>query len=167
MDFLRDELFDGRRIRVLTIVDNFTRANPAIGVKARYQATEVVETLGGAVQEYGMPKRIRVGDGPEFVSKELDLWADTRGVILDFSRPGKPTDHAFIEAFNSGLRQECLNQPWFLSLKDARSKIEAWRWDYNGVRPHSALGNLPPVVFAKSPVQACLDSEAERPDSLT
>jgi putative transposase len=148
MDFMHDELFDGRRLRVLTIGDNFGRVSPGIGVKARYQATDVVQTLGADAAEHGMPKRIRVDNGPEFVSKELDLWACTHGVTLDFSRPGKPTDNAFIESFNSRPRQECLNQSWFLSLADAQEKIEAWRVDYNHVRPHSASGDLTPIEFA-------------------
>lgn len=164
---MHDELFDGRRLRVLTIVDNFSRVSTGIGVKTKYQATDVVDTLAVATAEQGMPKRIRVDNGPEFVSKELDLWAYTHSVTLDFSRPGKPTDNAFIESFNSRLRQECLNQSWFLSLEDAQAKIEAWRLDYNHVRPHSAIGDMPPVEFVRSAVPACRDSGAERPEPLT
>ncbi len=94
--------------------------------------------------------------GPEFISKDLDLWAWTHGVVLDFSRPGKPTDNAFAESFNGRVRAECLNAFWFLSLDDARVKCEAWRIDYNEVRPHSSLGNQTPMerVFASG--QACL-----------
>jgi putative transposase len=79
------------------------------------------------------------------VSRDLDLWAYARGVTLDFSRPGKPTDNAFIEAFNGGFRAECLNQHWFLILADARDKMEDWRRDYNEVRPHGAIGNKAPI----------------------
>ena len=86
------------------------------------------------------PKTIRVDNGPEFTSKALDKWAYDHKVILDFSRPGKPTDNAFIESFNGSVRAECLNENWFLSLADAKEKIEAWRVDYNEQRPHSALG---------------------------
>lgn len=149
MDFMHDELYDGSRIRLLTIVDNFSRVSPAIGVRDRYQGLHVVDTLKDAAKEYGMPRRIRVDNGPEFVSKELDLWAYLHGVVLDFSRPGKPTDNAFIESFNSRVRQECLNQSWFLSLADAREKIETWRVDYNRVRPHSAIGYVPPAEYAQ------------------
>ena len=102
----------------------------------------MVETLNQAVKRYGKPTCIRVDNGPEFISKELDLWAYARGVQLDFSRPGKPTDNAFIESFNSRFRQECLNQHWFLSLE------EAWRTKYNEVRPHSSLGEQTPHFFA-------------------
>ena len=88
---------------------------------------------------------IRVDQGSEFVSRDLDLWAYQRGVMLDFSRPGKPTDNAFIESFNGKFRAECLNAHWFMSLDDAQRKCEAWRRDYNEVRPHSAIGNKTPI----------------------
>jgi putative transposase len=156
MDFMADQLFNGQRIRVLTIVDIFSKISPAIGVGFSYKGHDVVGTLEAAIKEYGCPRRIRVDNGPEFVSRDLDLWAYTNGVILDFSRPGKPTDNAYIEGFNSRFRQECLNAYWFLSLMDARSKIEAWRVDYNTVRPHTAIGHLTPVEFAAASGQACL-----------
>lgn len=90
---------------------------------------------------------IRVDQGTEFVSRDLDLWAYQRGVTLDFSRPGKPTDNAFIEAFNGRLRAECLNAHWFLSLADAQKKLEDWRKYYNEERPHGAIGNKPPITL--------------------
>ncbi len=105
---------------------------------------------------HGRPKRIRLDNGPEFISKDLDLWAWTHGVVLDFSRPGKPTDNAFAESFNSRVRAECLNAFWFLSLDDAQVKCEAWRIDYNEVRPHSSLGNQTPMEHAFASGQACL-----------
>lgn len=147
MDFMADQLFSGRRIRLLTIVDNFSRVSPFIGVGFSYKAHDVVAALELAVRRHGKPDRIRVDNGPEFISRDLDLWAYANKVILDFSRPGKPTDNAFIESFNSRLRQECLNQHWFLSLNDAKEKVEEWRQDYNDFRPHSALGNIPPAEF--------------------
>jgi putative transposase len=94
-----------------------------------------------------VPECIRVDNGPEFISKEVDLWAYAHGVILDFSRPGKPTDNAFIESFNSRFRQECLNEHWFLSLEDAKEKVEAWRGHYNEQRPHSRSGYQSPVEY--------------------
>ncbi len=114
-----------------------------------YRSYEVIDTLNEAVALHGMPKRIRVDNGPEFVSREMDLWAYANKVILDFSRPGKPTDNAFIESFNSRFRQECLNQHWFMSLADARDKVESWRVDYNEYRPHGSLGKLTPNEFAR------------------
>ena len=101
----------------------------------------------------GSPSVIRVDNGPEFVSKALDRWAYSNSVTLDFSRPGKPTDNAFVESFNGRLRDECLNAHWFLSLADAKAKIEAWRRQYNESRPHTALGWLTPQEFALAAAQ--------------
>ncbi len=140
MDFMHDELFDGRRIRLLTIVDLFTRESLAIVVRQRFRATEVVKALDWIKQTRSLPKSIRVDNGTEFTSKVMDRWAYESDVTLDFSRPGKPTDDAFIESFNGSVRAECLNENWFLSLDDAKAKIESWRQDYNEHRPHSALG---------------------------
>lgn len=107
----------------------------------------------------GLPERIRVDNGPEFVSKALDNWSYQNNIKLEFSRPGKPVDNAFIESFNGSLRDECLNTNWFLSIEDARSKLEAWRRDYNEFRPHSSLGNMTPSDFARG-----LTIGANKPD---
>jgi putative transposase len=147
MDFVADQLFKGEKLRALTILDIFTRQRPQIGVGFCYKSVDVVNSLEEAVKLYGKPRAIRLDNGPEFIAKALDLWAYSNGVTLDFSSPGKPTDNAYIESFNSRFRQECLNQHWFLSLEDARIKIEAWRREYNSHRPHSALGNLTPEEF--------------------
>jgi len=146
---MSDELYDGRRIRLLTLVDNFTRESLAIEVSDHLGGHRVAEVLMRLGEERNLPKTIRVDNGPEFISKVLDQWAYLNGVALDFSRPGKPTDNAFIEALNGRLRQECLNESWFLSLEDAREKVEVWRQEYNRQRPHGALGNLTPVEFAR------------------
>ena len=116
MDFMSDELFDGRRIRLLTIVDLFTRESLAIEVGQRYRGRDVADALTRLAATRSLPKTIRVDNGPEFTSKALDQWAYANGIILDFSRPGKPTDNAFIESFNGSVRAECLNENWFLSL---------------------------------------------------
>lgn len=144
MDFTTDGLFDGRRIRLLTIVDHFTRESLRIVVGQRLRGRDVVEALNQIASERALPKTIRVDNGPEFTSKDLDLWAYSNEVTLDFSHPGKATDNALIESFNGRLRAECLNESWFLSIDDAQQKIEAWRQYYNNHRPHSALGNLAP-----------------------
>jgi len=149
MDFVSDQLFDGRRLRVLTIVDNHTRESLALEAAPRIRGIEVVSVLERITQEHGFPGRIQVDNGPEFISKDVDRWAYWNGVELDFSRPGKPTDNAMVEAFNSRFRQECLNQHWFMSLVDAREKIEAWRMEYNHRRPHSSLGYQSPSDFAE------------------
>ena len=144
MDFVSDALYDSRRLRVLTVVDNYTRECLAIEVDQGIGGEKGVGVLGRITMERPTPKAIRVDHGPEFVSKVLDQWAYRNGVTLDFSRPGKPTDNAYVESFNGSLRDECLNVNWFLSLEDARGKIEAWRKHYNENRPHTALGNIPP-----------------------
>jgi putative transposase len=136
MDFVHDQLATGTKLRVLTIVDTFSRFSPALEPRLTFRGADVVEVLERVGQERGLPASIRVDQGTEFVSRDLDLWAYRHGVTLDFSRPGKPTDNAFIEAFNSRFRAECLNAHWFLSLADARQKMEDWRKYYNEERPH-------------------------------
>ena len=150
MDFMSDQLVDGRRIGILTIIDTFSRLSPAIDVRDRYGGSDVVETLERVTRTYGTPKTIRVDHGPEFISKALDLWAFLNGVTLDFSRLGKPTNNAYIESFHGSFRAECLNASWFLSLQDARTKCEAWRMEYNEVRPHSSIGQKTPNELAKA-----------------
>jgi putative transposase len=145
MDFVHDQLATGRKIRILTVVDTFTRVSPVIDPRFSYRAENVIEALDRACVSGGYPKTIRVDQGTEFVSRDLDLWAYARGVTLDFSRPGKPTDNAFIEAFNGRFRAECLNEHWFLTLADAQEKMETWRKYYNEVRPHGSLGQKTPV----------------------
>lgn len=149
MDFVSDALFDGRRIRALTVVDNFSRESLAIEVGQGITGEQVVAVMNRIVAEREAPKTIPVDNGPEFMSRALDQWAYLHQVTLDFSRPGKPTDNAFVESFNGRLRDECLNTNWFLSLDDARNKIEAWRRHYNETRPHTSLGHVPPREFAQ------------------
>jgi putative transposase len=148
MDFLTDRLADGRRFRVLTLVDHVSRVSPAVAVDVSISGARVAEVLESAAHVYGLPERICVDNGPEFISKALDAWAYRRGVALVFSRPGKPTDNAVIEAFNSRFRDECLNVHWFATVEEARQIIEAWRVDYNAVRPHGALQQRTPAEFA-------------------
>ena len=148
MDFMSDQLLAGRRFRVLTLVDNFSRESLALRAAERFRGEDVVKVLEEVSAQRGLPKSIRVDNGPEFISKSLDWWAYFNKVKLDFSRPGKPTDNALIESFNGKFRTECLNQHWFLSLNEAQAVIDAWRADYNEQRPHSALGNRSPMEFA-------------------
>jgi putative transposase len=149
MDFMSDALFDGRSFRLLTVVDCCSREALATVARANFRAFNVVEVLDRLIMERGKPNSIRVDNGPEFAGRLLDQWAYLNGVELDFSRPGTPTDNAFIEAFNARIRAECLNASWFFSLADARERIEAWRIDYNTERPHSAPGHLTPRAFAR------------------
>lgn len=151
MDFVHDQLISGRKIRALTIVDNFSRYCYAIEVKTSFKGINVAEVMESLKMKYGVtPKRIQVDNGTEFTSKDFDRWAQTNNVTLDFSRPGTPTDNPFIESFNGSFRDECLNTSWFLSLEDAVEKIEAWRMEYNCFRPHSSLkGMTPDEVITK------------------
>lgn len=150
MDFVHDQLATGRKIRVLTVVDTFSRYVPVLDARFTYRGEDVVATLEQVCKRTGYPATIRVDQGSEFISKDMDLWAYANDVTLDFSRPGKPTDNAFIEAFNGRFRAECLNAHWLMSLEDAAEKLEAWRRDYNEERPHGAIGNKVPADLMKS-----------------
>jgi len=150
MDFVSDQLYSGHSIRVLTIVDNFSRESLSLKVGRSLRAEDVAAVLRGLVRERGRPKAIRVDNGSEFTSRVMDQWAYWNGVTLDFIRPGHPVENAHIESFNSRFRQECLNENWFMSLADAQEKVEEWRQDYNVNRPHSSLGNLAPAEFASA-----------------
>jgi transposase InsO family protein len=143
MDFVHDRLATGRKIRVLTVVDTFSRFSPVVDPRFSYRAGDVVATLERVCAKVGYPRTIRVDQGSEFVSRDLDPWAYAKGVTLDFSRPGKPTDNAYIEAFNGRFRSECLNAHWFLTLADAAEKMEAWLRYYNKDRPHGGSGRSP------------------------
>lgn len=150
MDFISDALADGRTFRSLTIVDDGTRKSPAIETDFALPGERVVAVLErvGAVE--GFPEVIVMDNGPEFTSAALDRWADERGVRLHFIEPGKPVQNAFAESFNGRVRDECLNENWFVSIQDARDTIEAYRVDYNTERPHSSLGDLTPQEYAAS-----------------
>ena len=126
MDFVHDQLATGRKMRILTVVDTFSRFSPVIDPRFNYKGEDVVQTLERACRTVGYPQSIRVDNGSEFISRDLDLWAYQKGVVLDFSRPGKPTDNSFIESFNGKFRAECLNTHWFMSLDDAPTKLEDW-----------------------------------------
>jgi putative transposase len=151
MDFVHDQLATGKKLRILTIIDTWSRFSPATDPRFSYRGEDVVATLERICREHGYPQSIRVDQGSEFISRDLDLWAYQKDVVLDFSRPGKPTDNSFIESFNGKFRTECLNAHWFLTLDDARQKMEHWRRDYNEVRPHSAIGNKVPISLMNGP----------------
>lgn len=148
MDFTQDALASGRKFRTLNLMEGYTREALAIEVDTSLPGGRVVRVLEQLRQRRGVPERIRVDNGTEFTSRVADQWADEQGVELHFIEPGKPTQNAPIESFNGKFRDECLNENWFMSLEEARMKIEAWRKDYNQVRPHSALGYQTPEEFA-------------------
>lgn len=147
MDFVHDTLADGRPFRILTVVDNWSRQSPMLEVGFRMSGETVGHALDRALNGIPGPRSITVDHGTEFQSRALEDWAYRRGVQLDFIRPGKPVENAFIESFNGRLRDECLNVHQFVSLADAQIIIEAWRCDYNQRRPHSSLGHLTPNEF--------------------
>ena len=149
MDFVSDQLYNGKRFRALTVIDLYSRECLAIYANKGITGERVTSVLSDIQGERGLPARIKVDNGPEFISKALDAWAYFNNVQLDYSRPGTPTDNAYIESFNGSFRDECLNTNWFMSLEDAENKIEKWRKDYNCFRPHSALTYQTPADFAR------------------
>jgi putative transposase len=148
MDFVTDSLTSGRRFRALTIVDDHSRESVAIEADFSLTGHRVTRVLERLAFTRGLPAVITVDNGPEFAGQALDAWAYQKGVKLHFIRPGKPVENAYIESFNGRFRDECLNENLFRTLEEARAIIEAWRCDYNRIRPHSALGNLTPEEFA-------------------
>ena len=149
MDFVSDQLYNGKKFRSLTLIDTYTRECLAIYPEQSIKGEQVATVLESLKTKRGLPERIKVDNGPEFISRALDTWAYINHVHLDYSRPGTPTDNAHIESFNGSYRDECLNVNWFMSLEDARDKIERWRTDYNEYRPHSGLTHLTPEEFAR------------------
>tara|TARA_B100001964_G_scaffold195692_1_gene219881 strand:- start:268 stop:1131 length:864 start_codon:yes stop_codon:yes gene_type:complete len=149
MDFVSDQLADGRRIRVLNVLDDFSRRCLAAEVDTSLPGLRVCRVLDQLVSHHGKPQALLVDNGPEFTGKALDEWAYQRGVRIDFIAPGKPTQNPYVESFNGKMRDECLNEHWFTSLADARRILATWRLDYNTVRPHSSLQNLTPEQFAQ------------------
>ena len=147
LDFLGDALASGRRIRLLSVEDVFTREALAIEVDTSLPGGRVVQLLDRVVGQRGVPQEIVLDNGPELTGQALDQWASARGVRLRFIDPGMPVQNAFVESFHGRFRDECLDQHWFLSLADARQIVEAWRDDYNRVRPHSSLGYRTPEEF--------------------
>ena len=148
MDFVADQLQDGTRFRSLTIVDVYTREAVAIEAGQSLKGDDVVRTLNRLKVERGVPKVLFCDNGSEFTSQVMDLWAYRNGAKIDFSRPGKPTDNAFVESFNGTFRAECLNTHWFADIREARKLIEAWRKEYNDRRPHASLADRTPGEFA-------------------
>ena len=145
MNFVHNQLATGRKIRVLTITGTSSRLSWVVDARFSYKGEDVVQILERTCRQIGYPAVIRVDNGSALISRDLDLWAYHKSVVLDFSRPGKPTDNSFIESFNGKFRAECLNAHWFMNLDDARVKMEDWRRDYNEFRPHSAIGNKVPI----------------------
>jgi putative transposase len=148
MDFVSDSMATGQTVRVLTVVDDYTRECLAMETDTSLSGWRVRRVLDRITGERGRPEAIVVDNGPEFRGRAMESWSEQRGVRLNFIEPGKPVQNAFVESFNGRLRDECLNANWFLNVADARRRIEAWRWHYNTERPHSSLDYRTPSEFA-------------------
>ncbi len=160
LDFLHDAVECGRVIRVLSVVDVYTRECLALEVDTSFASRRVTRVLDAIVAERGHPQAIRCDNGPELTSRHFLAWAVERQIELLHIQPGKPTQNAHVESFHGRLREECLAVSWFQNLFDARRKIAAWRTDYNQERPHSSLGYRTPKEFAAA--QAAVFYTAER-----
>lgn len=155
MDFVSDQLCDGRRFRSLTVVDIYTRESVAIEAGQNLRGEDVVRVLNRLKQEHGAPKMLFCDNGSEFTGQMMDMWAYRNGVKIDFSRPGKPTDNAFCESFNGTFWAECLDTNWFQTLPQAKHIMEQWRQEYNVSRPHRALADRTPAEFATEIAANC------------
>jgi len=149
MEFVSDGFVDGRRLRCLNIVDDFTKERLAVEVATSLPGRRVASVLERLAERRGSPRAVTVDNGPEFAGKALDEWAYLRRLRLRFIEPGKPQQNAYIESVNGKFREECLNEHWFLSMRHAREVTTAWWQEYNSERPHSALGFLTLSRYAK------------------
>jgi putative transposase len=150
IDFVSDALADGRRFRVLTVLDLFSRECVGLFAAVSFDAEAAALALDQAIGRGKKPEILTLDNGTEFTARAFDAWAHHRGIRLDFIRPGRPIENGFIESFNGRLRDECLNQHWFLSLGEAREQLAAWCREYNEARPHSSLGNLTPTEYLRT-----------------
>jgi putative transposase len=150
IDFVADGLATGRGLRMLTVVDSFTRECPAIEVDTGLSSRRVTRTLERVIDQRAKPEVIRCDNGPEFTSRHFLVWCEEKGISLLHIQPGKPMQNGHVESFNGRFRDECLNHNWFTTLADAKAKIERWRMEYNEERPHSSLAYRTPGEFAKA-----------------
>ncbi len=147
MDFMQDSTACGHKVRILNVMDDFTRECLAVEIDTSLTGSRVARVLDRVIDLYGKPERMLSDNGPEFTGGALDAWAYRNGISLDFIEPGKPNQNAIMESFNGKMRDECLNENWFYNIREARRIIEAWREDYNTERPHSAIGYLTPLEY--------------------
>ena len=149
IDFVHDQLANGRRIRILNIVDDYSRYCVGQLVDTSISGARMTRFLDELSLDRQLPDGIVMDNGTEMTSKAMFLWSQRTGVKLQFIQPGKPTQNAFVESFNGKFRDNCLNQHWFAGLADARRTINTWRNDYNETRPHSSLNYQPPAAFER------------------
>jgi putative transposase len=147
MDFMCDSLVDGRRFRLLNVIDDYNRESLCTEVDTSLPSLRVIRVLQRIIEARGKPKTIRVDNGPEFISDKLQLWCDEQQISLQFIQPGKPTQNAFVERKNGSMRKELLDAYLFFSLEEIREMAEEWRQDYNCARPHQSLGFVPPAEY--------------------
>jgi putative transposase len=147
IDFVHDRLASGRTIRVLTVIDTFTRECLGLEADSCLPSPRVTRALDQIIFERGRPESIRMDNGSELTSRHFLAWGMERRIALNYIQPGKPTQNAYAESFNGKFRDECLNANWFRNLWEARRRIAEWREEYNGSRPHSSLGNMTPNEF--------------------
>ena len=148
MDFVSDGLSTGRALRVLTLVDSFTRECPALEVDSCLSSRRVTRVLDWVIEQRGAPDAIRCDNGPEFTSRHFLTWCEDRKIRIVYIQAGRPMQNGYVESFNGRFRDECLNEHWFMTMAHARQVIEKWRIEYNTERPHSSLGNLTPSEYA-------------------
>ena len=165
MDFVSTRLSDGRWFRTLTVIDLYTRECLALCADRSLTGLKVAEALNRVLRQRPAPQSITVDNGTEFVSRAMDTWAYAHEIKLEFIRPGKPVENAFIESFNGRLRDECLNSHMFLSVADAQHQLEAWRDDYNRVRPHSSLQDRTPEEWAQAARDVTASRKSCEPDA--
>ena len=166
MDFVHDRLWNGRKMRALTLIDLLSKESLAVEVDTSLNGLRVVRVLDRVCEERGFPEAISIDNGPEFIGKVLDQWAYKHKVHLDFIDPGKPIQNAYIESFNGRYRDECLNLHYFTDMNEAREITESWRIDYNTFRPHGSLGGLTPEEFTKKRLQEQEQKQQPNPEGL-
>jgi putative transposase len=164
LDFVCDGLSTGRGLRILTVVDSFTRECPAIEVNTGLSGQRVTRVLEQVIAERGRPQTLRCDNGPEFTSRHFIGWCEEQRIALLHIQPGRPMQNGYVESFNGRLRDECLNANWFRNLHDAQQKIEQWRLEYNTERPHSSLGYRTPEEYAKTCSELTSGMVATPPD---
>lgn len=148
IDFMSDALIDGRKFRLLNVLDDFNRESLAMEADTSLPSLRVIRVLDHLMKQRGKPTNLRADNGPEFISHQLEEWCNQKEITLQFIQPGKPMQNAYIERKNGSVRRELLNAYLFYSLQEVRVMCEEWRRDYNQERPHKSLGYLSPLLYA-------------------
>ena len=162
-DFIHDTTIRGGRLRMLTIIDEYTRECLCIHVARRMNARKVKQIIARLIGEQGIPEHIRSDNGPEFIERKLRQWLCKNKIQTLYIDPGSPWQNGYIESFNARLREECLNREQLWTLTEARVVIEDWRWKYNHIRPHRSIGYITPIQFAQKEIASAQCSDSSRP----